>query len=209
MLWKPPCRPARNEVGRPPGMEKPPKSLVRQRRDPPWRVTQDATADQRQFQSLDPHAQPCVGLARHARRTRWDGIDNRPRAAETLPEPVGLQVGPRLRAPTLALIDWASAADPAAIAAEPLEQPNYPSIAMGAVQPGPEAAVVASCPRYPDRLWDRLITKLDQDPIPRHTHRRDAGPSERRPKGDPVAREQPDTVKLAHINRVVGQLLDR
>ena len=80
---------------------------------------------------------------------------------------------------------------------------------IGAVQPRPKAAVVAGCPRHPDTLRRRLVTQLDQNPIPGHAHRRDAGPSERRSEGDPVAREQPGALKLPHINRVVGQLLDR
>ena len=114
-------------------MEKPPKSIVRQRRDPPWRVTQDAAANQRPFQFLQPLTQPRVGLLPHARRARGDGIDDRTRAAEPLPEPVGLQLGPCLRTPALALIYRVAAAGPTAIAAEPLEETRNPSLAVGAV----------------------------------------------------------------------------
>ena len=168
-------------------MEKLPKSIADERRDPAWRVTQDAAAHQWFLQPLNPRAEPRIGLLPHAARARWDGIEHRTRAPEPLPEPVGLQIGTRLRASALAFVNRAPAAGPAAIACQPPEQSRHASLAIRTMQPGSGTAEVASRPRHLDTLRSRPVTQLKENPISSRTHCHNAGPSQRRLKGDPAA----------------------
>jgi hypothetical protein len=139
-----------------------PKSIGGERRDPPWRVTPDEAIDQQPLQPLHSRAQPRVSLPPHAMRTR-DRIHYRARAAEPLPDPIGLQKRPSLPAPALALVNGISAAGPTEVAGEPLEQPCHPSLAVRTMQPGPKPAEVAACPGYADALWNRLTAQFKQD----------------------------------------------
>jgi hypothetical protein len=110
----------------------------------------DAATEQRLLQPCHSRAQPRVGLPRHARGTGWDRIHYGARAAEPLPDPIGLQIRAFLPAPPLALVNGISAAGSTEIAGQPLEQPRHASLAMRTMQPRPEPAKMVMRPGHPD-----------------------------------------------------------
>jgi hypothetical protein len=73
---------------------------------------------------------------------------------------------PRLRVPELAIVDRATAALPAAVAAIPSIDGLLSS--TSAVKPWPGATEIASRPRYLNVLGRNLIIELDVDPISRN-----------------------------------------
>src|SRR5215218_5846746 len=111
----------------------------------------------RHLEPLDFRADPIIGFPPHPVGPCRDRVDDRTRAAETLTQSIGSQVGPCLIIPELAFVGRVSDTSTAEVTAHSLEKPRYPSLAMWTVNPRPITTKVTVAPRKIDELRGDLV----------------------------------------------------